>query len=296
MNQSAQRLALPAARWVRSRDGTTIAYYTLGSGPPVLVVPGALSLASDYLLLARTLAEQFAVHVMERRGRGQSGPQGREYGMASECEDVAAVLADTGATYLVGHSFGGLVALEAARTHPIITRLAVYEPGVSIGGSIDMSWMAEYEGKLGEGKPLDALITFIKAMNPQSRRTPAWLLKLILPRVIGRQKLAQMYQLLAANLREHREVRRLDSSFANYAQVSARTLLMFGGRSPNRLTSACRRLARVMPAAMSREFPRLDHFGITEGAPRVVGRAVAEFLLEPSDAPVMPPQPAAGRL
>jgi hypothetical protein len=161
---------------------------------------------------------------------------------------------------------------------------------VSIGGSIEMSWTAEYERKLGEGKPLEAFIAFTKGMNPQARRTPVWLLKLILPRVIGRQKLDQMYQLLAANLRQHREVERLDSSFANYAQVSARTLLMFGGRSPKRVSNSYRQLASVMPAAMLREFPRLDHFGINAGAPQVVGRVVAEFLFEPIATRVMTPR------
>jgi pimeloyl-ACP methyl ester carboxylesterase len=294
MSQSPPPLAMPAPCSVRSRDGTTIAYYTLGSGPAVLVVPGALSMASDYVSLAETLAERLTVHVVERRGRGQSGPQGAAYGIAMECEDVAAMLAHTGATSVVGHSFGGLVALEAARASPSIARLAVYEPGVSIGGSIDMSWTAEYERKLGEEKPLEAFIAFIKRMSPQSRRTPAWLLKLILPRVIGRQKLDRMYQLLAANLREHREVERLDGSFAHYAQVSARTLIMVGGRSPTWARSTCRQLAGVMPAASLREFPRLDHFGITEGAPLVVGRALTEFLLEPSEARVMTAQLAAG--
>jgi pimeloyl-ACP methyl ester carboxylesterase len=271
------------ARQVRSRDGTTIAYSTIGSGtigsgPTVLVVPGALTTADDYLVLARVLAERLTVHVIERRGRGLSGPQGSEYGMARECEDVAAVLADTGATLLVGHSFGGLVALETARNNLDIARLAVYEPGVSIGGSIDMSWMAGYERKLREQKPLEAFIAFIKTMNPQSRHTPDWLLKLILPRVLGRRKWDQMCALLAANLREHQEVARLDNSFANYAQVSAESLLMFGGKSPKRMTSAYRRVTSAMPAATLREFPGLDHFGISEGAPEVVGRAVREFL------------------
>jgi pimeloyl-ACP methyl ester carboxylesterase len=277
--------AMPAARRVRSGDGTAIAYYTLGSGPPVLVVPGALSMASDYLVLAQTLAEHLEVHVVERRGRGQSGPQGSEYGMTKECEDVVAVLAQTGATRVVGHSFGGLVALEAARTNPTIMRLAVYEPGVSIGGSIGMRWAADYERKLQEGKPLEAFIAFVKGMNPQSRHTPAWLLKLILPRAIRRQKWDQMRPLLDANLREHREVARLDGSYANYTQVSAQTLLMFGGKSPKRVTSPYRLLASVMPAATLREFPGLDHFGVNEGAPQLVGRAVREFLLAASRRP-----------
>jgi pimeloyl-ACP methyl ester carboxylesterase len=279
MSQPATNSTMPAAQSVRSSDGTTIAYYTVGSGPAVLVVPGALSTARDYLGLAQNLAEQLTVHTIERRGRGQSGRQGGEYRITRECEDVAAVLARTGATCVVGHSFGGLVALEAARDNPAITRLAVYEPGVSIHGSIDTSWTATYARKLQERKPLEAFIAFIKGTNPQSRYTPVWLLKLILPRALGRRKMDQTCRLLAANLREHLEVERLDSSYANYAKVAARTLLMFGARSPERITRPYRQLVGVMPAATLREFPGLDHFGITEGAPQVVGQAVTAFLL-----------------
>ena len=44
-------------------------------------------------------------------------------------EDVLALLQKTGASLLVGHSFGGLVALEVARNNPSLTKVAVYEPG-----------------------------------------------------------------------------------------------------------------------------------------------------------------------
>ncbi len=52
MSPAVTDATLPAAEWARSRDGTTIAYYTLGSGPSVLMVPGALSTASDYMAFA----------------------------------------------------------------------------------------------------------------------------------------------------------------------------------------------------------------------------------------------------
>ena len=42
---------------VISRDGTRIAYLTVGTGPAVLVIPGVLSMAADYAACARALAE-----------------------------------------------------------------------------------------------------------------------------------------------------------------------------------------------------------------------------------------------
>lgn len=61
---------------VASVDRTTIAYETLGSGAGLIVVGGVLSTAGDYMDLARQLAGSSTVHLMERRGRGASGPQG----------------------------------------------------------------------------------------------------------------------------------------------------------------------------------------------------------------------------
>ena len=67
--------------------------------------------AADCAAFARALSEHFAVHNIERRGRGESGPQGEDYSIVKECEDVLALQAKTGASLLVGHSYGGLVAL-----------------------------------------------------------------------------------------------------------------------------------------------------------------------------------------
>jgi len=62
------------------RDGAQISYLSLGSGPSVVVVPGALSVAADYLAFARALSDHFTVHIIERRRRGHSSPQGEHYG------------------------------------------------------------------------------------------------------------------------------------------------------------------------------------------------------------------------
>jgi pimeloyl-ACP methyl ester carboxylesterase len=89
-----------ATHTVRSKDGTTISYLSVGGGPSVLVIPGVLSMASDYAAFARALAEHFTVHTIERRGRDESGPQGDDYSIVKECEDVLALRAETGASFV----------------------------------------------------------------------------------------------------------------------------------------------------------------------------------------------------
>jgi pimeloyl-ACP methyl ester carboxylesterase len=134
----------------------------MGSGASVIIIPGALSMAADYVAFGEAIAEHFAVHIIERRGRGLSSPQGANYGIRQECEDVLALQQKTGTSYLIGHSFGGLVALEASRNHPALSRIAVYEPGVSVNGSIPMGWMPGYEKKLAQKRHMDAFTEYFR--------------------------------------------------------------------------------------------------------------------------------------
>ena len=240
-----------ATHSVRSKDGTTISYLSIGSGPSVLVIPGVLSMAADYAAFARALAEHFTVHTIERRGRGKSGPQGDEYSIVTEGEDVLALRAATGASLLVGHSYGGLVALEVARSNKALTKIAVYEPGVSIDGSMPIDWMPGYEKKLAEKKDVDALVECALGVGPEHlRKTPHWLMKLGLLLFISSHERQQMLGLLHANLREWREIARLDSSYEHYREIAADVLLMYGGKSDstavNLAMSGLRRYYRTL--------------------------------------------------
>jgi pimeloyl-ACP methyl ester carboxylesterase len=267
---------------VLSQDGAEISYLSMGSGSSVLVIPGALSMAADYTTFASALAEHFTVHIIERRGRGLSSPQGDDYSILKEREDVLALQQETGASLLVGHSFGGLVALEVARNNPLFTKIAVYEPGVSLDGSIPMHWMPGYEKKLAAKKYLDAFVEFSLAVGPErARNTPPWLMKLLLPLFLNSHERKLMLGLLPENLREHQEVARLDSSYENYREIPADVLLMYGGKSNvTWVDMSMERLAAILPRSETKEFPKLDHFGIDKRAPREVAKAVSVYFLK----------------
>jgi pimeloyl-ACP methyl ester carboxylesterase len=274
--------ATDTTAWVVSQDGAKISSLTMGSGPAVIVIPGALSMAADYAAFGTALAERFTVHIIERRGRGLSSPQGADYSIRKECEDVLALGRKTNATLLVGHSFGGLVALEVARRTPSLTKIAVYEPGVSIDGSIPMGWMPRYRQKLAEQKYLDAFVEFMIGVGPERiRKTSPWLMKLLLPLFLSSHERKVKLGLLPENLREHQEVARLDSSYENYRAITADVLLMYGGKSDSTWVNlAMERLAAVLPRSETQEFPNLNHFGIDQRAPREVAKRVSAFFLK----------------
>jgi pimeloyl-ACP methyl ester carboxylesterase len=266
---------------VTSADGTPVECLSAGSGPPVIVIPGALAVASDLTALATLLAQRHTVHVLQRRGRGGSGPQGERYGIERECEDVEAVRARTGARLIFGHSFGGLVALRAACGSTAFDAVAVYEPGVSDSGSIPADWIDRARQEVAAGADLQAFITFVSGVNPgQTGRMPRWLLGLILRRAIPRAELRQNLALMPQAISEHAEVGRLDDRLADYREVAAATLIMRGkGRGTSRQAVALTRLAATIPRAETVTFPKLGHFA-PEREPDAIARSVLGFFTD----------------
>ncbi|WP_405770381.1 alpha/beta fold hydrolase [Streptomyces sp. NBC_01538] len=263
-----------------SADGTVISYRSQGSGPGLLVVPGALGVAADFDGLAAQLAHHFTVHVIDRRGRGGSGPQGDDYGVDAECADIEAVREVTGARNVFGHSFGGFLTLEAALRGGF-DRVVVYEPGVSVDGSVPMGWAEECERLLDAGKPAEAFLAFIQGINPETTgKAPRRLLRLIIPLAIRKRERLQKYALLATTVREHRESAGRDNDFPKYAGITSSVLLMAGKGIEN--TGAGRatvRLHETLAGSELARFPKLDHFG-PEKDPKAIAAATAAFCLE----------------
>jgi pimeloyl-ACP methyl ester carboxylesterase len=116
---------------VPSRDGTEIAYWTSGDGPPLVLVHGTPADHTRWRPLLPHLEPHFTAYAIDRRGRGASGDR-PDYALEREFEDVAAVVdavaAEHGALVAVyGHSHGGIVAFGAATLTPSIGRLVLYE-------------------------------------------------------------------------------------------------------------------------------------------------------------------------
>ena len=115
-------------QFVTSKDGTRIAYDTMGDGTPVILVLGALNTGKSGAKLAKLLASKFTVVSYDRRGRGKSADMA-PYSPAREAEDIAALVAEVGGPVcLYGHSSGAAVAIAAAvKLRKDVRRLAIYE-------------------------------------------------------------------------------------------------------------------------------------------------------------------------
>ncbi|MBO7748585.1 alpha/beta hydrolase [Paenibacillus sp. MWE-103] len=257
-----------------SADGTRIGYRRLGRGPGLVLVHGAFVSGHEFEKLAAVLADAFTVYNLDRRGRRYSGPQGDRYGMDRECEDVLAVLRATGSSLLFGHSYGGLIALELARTNPgAVARLAVYEPAVSVRGSFPSGWMPGYKRAMAEGRELRAFVRFLKGVGTSQPicRLPAWLLELLLLPTLYFWEGRKLRDKLPTLIGEMEETFRLDSTCGGYAAIRAETLVMAGGRSPDFMLTGARAAADAIPDARLHVLGGRGH-----NAPELLGqRAIA---------------------
>jgi pimeloyl-ACP methyl ester carboxylesterase len=121
----------PNLTHVQSHNGTDIAVYTTGDGPPLLLVHGGAGDHTRWGALLPHLEPHFTVHAMDRRGRGASGDH-PDYAIEREYEDVAAVVdaiaRDFGSPIAVyGNSYGGVCAFGGSPLTTNISRLALYE-------------------------------------------------------------------------------------------------------------------------------------------------------------------------
>jgi pimeloyl-ACP methyl ester carboxylesterase len=101
-------------------DAPLIAGRRAGAGPPVLLLHGGPGLGFDYLRdLADELAEENDVAWYQQRGLAPSAEEG-PYSVAADVEDARRVLDALGwaQAYVVGHSWGGHLAIHVAEALP----------------------------------------------------------------------------------------------------------------------------------------------------------------------------------
>ena len=103
----------------------------LGAGPPVVLAHGAMTNGASAWAKQRGLAERWELSVPSRRGFVPNPPEARS-DFEVDANDIAALLAESDEpAHVVGHSYGGLVALLAATEDPQRVRsLTLVEPAV----------------------------------------------------------------------------------------------------------------------------------------------------------------------
>ncbi len=96
--------------------GSRLHYDVVGSGPPTVFIQGTGVRGAGWAPQTAALQAEFTCLVFDHRGMGASQPQGARVTVPQLAQDTLALMDAQGwsSAHIVGHSLGGLVALEVA--------------------------------------------------------------------------------------------------------------------------------------------------------------------------------------
>ena len=246
----------------------------------VVLVHGTLVTDSLYWPFARTLSVLLGrpVHSYNRRGRGHSAPQPPGYSVDTEIADLQQVMEQSGSTDVVAHSYGGFVALQAAR-QVRINRLVTYDAAVSLSGNLSSRWRPELEEAVTSGQLDHAWAHLVQGLGTAGPISylPMGALR-ALSVLSARTRLGlEMRSLLPTAVTEMRAVLDADAHLNDFMKLSTPTLMLSGGWSPSYFAETGRILAGAVPAITFAVVPLQFHEGPLRPGKRLASR-VARFL------------------
>lgn len=254
-----------------SRDGVRLVCERAGEGPPLILLHGAGASAARWNKVLPLLAQTFTVYALDRRGRGKSG-DAADYAIEREFDDVVSLADSIGKpVHLLGHSYGGICAVEAARLTSNIRKLILYEPPIPVEGApmFDAALIERLERLLKSGENERVAVTFLEEVVHMPvhelktmQASPAWPERVAAARTLPRE------------LRQHDRYRFKPELFKNF---NIPTLLMVGGDSPGFFKAAIEVLHAALGGSSVDVLPGQKHIAM-DTAPELFIRDVTSFL------------------
>jgi pimeloyl-ACP methyl ester carboxylesterase len=227
-----------------STDGIEVRARDEGAGPVILVLHAARDDGTAWGGVARRLADRFRVVRLHRRQHRLDLAAVLPCSIASEVDDVLAMIEVVGGPALVvGHSSGGVVALEAMVTAPSsFVGAVLYEPPVVVASPLGGEALSRARDALAGGRPGAALTVFLRDVV---RVRPA------LARLVGSVTAAvpSRRATVSHQLDDCAAIDDLGVRLPAYATVPVPTVLLGGARSPAHFGQRMAALAEVMPRA-----------------------------------------------
>jgi pimeloyl-ACP methyl ester carboxylesterase len=254
---------------VAAEDGSSIAVWRSGAGPPLVAVHGVTIDHTAWDGILALLDTVYTLFAVDRRGHGASEYGGPGYSLECEVTDLLSVLESFDAPVdVVAHSYGGLVALEAAVLSQRIARLVVYEP--SIDDDPDFPGVVERVRALVEqGREEEAAVTLLVERSgvpadaiDAVRELPLWPILLRGVRVLPREG--------AAVVGYRFEPQRFGS-------LETPTLVLVGEQSPDWRREAMDALHAALPDSELHVLAGQGHLA-THTAPETLAAEILGFL------------------
>lgn len=254
---------------VRSADGTGIAFWRSGEGKPLVLVHGVMVDRVHWDAVRPLFEDVASVVAIDRRGHGDSEPGPATHSLADEVADLAAVIEVCASRVdVVAHSYGGLVALEAATLDLPIDRLVVYEPSTDEDPTFP-DVLARVTELVGQGQTERAVETLLVERTgvpadalAAVRELPLWPILLQGVEVLPREGRA------IADYRFQPE---------RFAELTIPTLILVGEESPAWRHEAMRALDEALPDSELRIIAGQGHHA-AQTAPDLLTAEIFGFL------------------
>jgi len=257
---------------IPSKDGTLIAFEKSGSGPSLVLVHGTSADHTRWASVLPQLQEKYTTYAVDRRGRGSSGDN-LPYSIEREFEDIAAMIDSIGEpVFLLGHSFGAICSIEAARLTQNISKLILYEPPLAFyDEEINPPGVVEtLQLQLAAGDLSGLVETFLREIPrvpvediEQLKASPSWQ-----GRVASAHTLLREVQISEAGYR---------FDVDNFSNLTTPTLLLKGSDSPKFFHTAIQVLHETLPQSRVAVMPGQQHVAMNT-APELFINEVVGFL------------------
>jgi pimeloyl-ACP methyl ester carboxylesterase len=214
------------------------------------------------------LHERFTTVAIARRGRGETTAT-TGHTVEDEAADVISVMeAIGGPVYLLGHSYGALVALEVAVRSPQVEKLIVYEPPRD--GLID-GYAERFEdlARVGDFEQL------VEVVLRETLETPTD----VIDELRNEGNWADWIADAPTTLNDLRAINRYKGKGERFKAINVPTLLLTGSESPQHLYRTAE-LQRGLPQSRTVVLQGQGHEGMTT-APELFVREVSAFAFAP---------------
>ena len=241
--------------------GCRLAYRVSGEGSPVVMIQGVGLHGEGWAPQVEGLSNAYRCLRFDNRGLGQSQPAGAPITIQQMAEDARVLMDAEGwkSAHVVGHSMGGLIALQLALTEPSRVRslalLCTFARGAEATGfRLDVFWIG--------------LRTYIGTRQMRRRAFLEMVMPLDYLRTVDRDALAEkLAPIFGHDLGEHppvvmkqlSAVRKCDLTAELSKLASVPTLVVCGRHDRIARTSAGKVLANGIGGARYVEFPETAH-------------------------------------
>ena len=241
-------------------SASRVEYVEQGNGEPVMLLHSSASSSAQWRALMGRLGERYRVIAPDLYGYGGTAPWTGcgSFRLEHEAQMVCALLGRAGQpAHLVGHSFGGAVALHVARTRPdLLASLTVIEPvAFHLLRGTDEAALGEISGvsrsvadALASGDYMGGIARFVDYWSGPG----SWAGVPADKRPAFATRLAKVALDFHATLNE-------PAALADFAAMALPTLVLQGSLAPLPTRRICELLARALPDAQLRIIAGAGH-------------------------------------